>query len=754
MRENENRTVFRPVSWCAASLAFTVCLLGQPQTGTPVPRGVRPLALSQTQYRLRAGERTAIVAPQETIDFIRNAKARTVTINGVPRRGFVVGPNMRGDQVVLAASLTMKPGEYAVTVSAVGPAGEVRAAAVNVILDAMQPVPSNTTVPPVVLLNGYQFPSLLDLLTLDTCPVSTSSPPSSETFGSLQTQLIGAGAPMVYFFDNCVEDPNDYIENLGNVLGDVLNLIRYDNGALVPQVDLVAHSMGGLIVRSYLSGLQTNGTFSPPINPRVRKFIEIATPNFGSFYAAQANASFYSFALGTQGHEMVPGSPLLWNLARWNQGGDDLRGVDALAIVGDGLNWTGLSNESLATASDGVVSLTSASLGFARDLSRTRVLPYCHTSLFCGVGIAETQDTATIVVSFLQNTSEWMNYGTSLGDLSEYGGLYLAYQTATRQWQSDLTGVSFGGAPLADGEASSEIYYAEFVQPVTGALQFTSQSLGTFSCGSYTEPVGYYSAVRCKSGPIIESVTPLVTSAAGWVIQPGSITLNGVGFGEQCSTCGVWAYPGPVALPVSSWTNSTITTSLPANFSGFVQFLVDASSGSDVINGIAQAPPAISLSSGQLQFSYTDGGTSPPSQTITVANSGGGTFTWSASASASWITLSAATGVLTVGVNPATLSVGPHTGTITISAAGVPNSPQTITVTLIVTAPAPASPSIALSPNQANFAYAAGGLTPLPQSILISNAGGGTLSWSASSNASWLTATPSRDCSINPHAFD
>ena len=96
----------------------------------------------------------------------------------------------------------------------------------------------------------------------------------------------------------------------------------------------------------------------------MRKVVFIAEPNFGSFIAQD---------IGTQTAEMIPGSPLLWELATWNQGSDDLRGVDAVAIVGNAGSWNNLSN-----ASDGVVSLTSGSIGFARDQSRTRILPYCH----------------------------------------------------------------------------------------------------------------------------------------------------------------------------------------------------------------------------------------------------------------------------------------------------------------------------------------------------------------------------------------
>ena len=275
---------------------------------------VRPLTIFQTRYRLRAGESTKIDAPPETLDFVRNAKSRTVTIEGQQGRGFVVGPNVRGDQVLLGASLTIKPGEYAVILSAVSGTGEERAAAVNVTLDPLQTVPSGSTVPPVVLLNGWQSLGV-GLNGLSTCPTSTPE----ETFGQLGSELMNQNnVPVVYWFDNCVEDLNGPIEDLGNILGDVLNLIRYTNGTLVPEVDLVSHSMGGLIVRAYLAGMQSGYSFAPPANPRIRKFVEIATPNFGSFLAA----NYYKLGvdlIGTQALEMLPGSNFLWQLNTWNQ---------------------------------------------------------------------------------------------------------------------------------------------------------------------------------------------------------------------------------------------------------------------------------------------------------------------------------------------------------------------------------------------------------------------------------------------------
>ena len=87
--------------------------------------------------------------------------------------------NVNGDKALLAASLTMKPGEYVVTVSAVSPAGEERKATINVTVDALPVVPLGGLTPPVVLLNGWQF----SVLPPSTCPMEPTG--SVATFGHL-----------------------------------------------------------------------------------------------------------------------------------------------------------------------------------------------------------------------------------------------------------------------------------------------------------------------------------------------------------------------------------------------------------------------------------------------------------------------------------------------------------------------------------------------------------------------------------------
>ncbi len=104
---------------------------------------------------------------------------------------------------------------------------------------------------------------------------------------------------------------------------------------------------------------------------------------------------------------------------------------------------------------------------------------------------------------------------------------------------------------------------------------------------------------------------------------------------------------------------------------------------------------AIGLNPSTFQFTATLGGNKPPTQTLSVQNTGasGSTLNWSAAVNASWLTLSPAGGSLasgvsqnvTLSINIANLAVGVHNATITISDPNANNSPQTTTVKLTIT---------------------------------------------------------------------
>jgi hypothetical protein len=164
-------------------------------------------------------------------------------------------------------------------------------------------------------------------------------------------------------------------------------------------------------------------------------------------------------------------------------------------------------------------------------------------------------------------------------------------------------------------------------------------------------------------------------------------------------------------------------------------------------SGGTPPPPTLSLSSSSLSFAGTSGGANPAGQGVTVSNIGTGTLTWTAASNQNWLTVSPAsgtnTGTLTIGANLAGLGAGTYSGTVTVSGGG---SSKPITAVLTVAAPPaspPASPALSVSPTSLTFSATAGGASPAAQTVGISNSGGGTLSWTASSNQAWLFVSPS-----------
>ncbi len=151
--------------------------------------------------------------------------------------------------------------------------------------------------------------------------------------------------------------------------------------------------------------------------------------------------------------------------------------------------------------------------------------------------------------------------------------------------------------------------------------------------------------------------------------------------------------------------------------------------------------PAIALNSLGLSFTSQQGNSPPPPQVLTVNNRGGGRLSWNATTNTSWLTLShsSGTGNGTVTISPVTssLGVGTHTGNITVSAPGA--QPVSIPVTFIVTPPVAIPPVIGVSASSLSFTTQQSGSNPTAQPLSIRNTGGGTLTWTATDNAAWLT---------------
>jgi hypothetical protein len=93
-----------------------------------------------------------------------------------------------------------------------------------------------------------------------------------------------------------------------------------------------------------------------------------------------------------------------------------------------------------------------------------------------------------------------------------------------------------------------------------------------------------------------------------------------------------------------------------------------------------------------------------------------------------------------INISTTGLAAGTYSATVTINASGATNTPRTIPVTLTITAAA--MPTISRTPSTLTFTATQGGANPANQTVTIANSGTGTLSWTASDNAAWLTVTP------------
>lgn len=174
---------------------------------------------------------------------------------------------------------------------------------------------------------------------------------------------------------------------------------------------------------------------------------------------------------------------------------------------------------------------------------------------------------------------------------------------------------------------------------------------------------------------------------------------------------------------------------LAAEMLGLAQLITPPSAPGVPVN------PAIGASPTSFSFAATQGGANPATQTVTISNTGGGTLSWTAGETATWLTLSPASGTangaVTLSATTGTLTAATYTGTVTLSG-GTGVTPVTVPVTFTVAA-ASVPPAIGASPTSFSFAAAQGAANPTFQLLNITNPGGGTLTWSITDNQTWLT---------------
>ncbi|HEX7287913.1 MAG TPA: N,N-dimethylformamidase beta subunit family domain-containing protein, partial [Candidatus Angelobacter sp.] len=208
-------------------------------------------------------------------------------------------------------------------------------------------------------------------------------------------------------------------------------------------------------------------------------------------------------------------------------------------------------------------------------------------------------------------------------------------------------------------------------------------------------------------------VTALAATANPLVPTPSSLTFNGnfqaaspapqtVQLGGTTSGILAWTAvstapwlsvtPGSGTTPVTLQVSANTSGLAGGTYTGSIRVTSLAAPNSplniSVTLNVIVPPPAIVLSPASMSFQALTGQASPPAQTLQILNGGTGSFSWTASSNASWLTISGASGAtpatINVSANSAGLAAGVYTGSITVSATGIANSPQTLPVTLSV----------------------------------------------------------------------
>lgn len=259
----------------------------------------------------------------------------------------------------------------------------------------------------------------------------------------------------------------------------------------------------------------------------------------------------------------------------------------------------------------------------------------------------------------------------------------------------------------------------------SSSIQVDANNSG-LAAGSYSGHV-IVTASGVTNSPMSVLVTLVVAAAAPspyvMVATPTTLAFTGaVGSSPACQSLTVDDTTPGGPLPVvlssdSSWLtvtpasgNTKVVVSVCVKTTGLSagsqtgHIIVTATGpntvGQTVNNSPMSVPVSLVMTAAQsstltaspsaMAFSAVVGGAAPASQSLTIGETPAGAVPFTVTADQAWMTLSAASGTtssaIQVGANISGLAAGNYTGHVITTAAGMTNSPMSVTVTLAVTA--------------------------------------------------------------------
>jgi hypothetical protein len=297
---------------------------------------------------------------------------------------------------------------------------------------------------------------------------------------------------------------------------------------------------------------------------------------------------------------------------------------------------------------------------------------------------------------------------------------------------------------------------------VTVAVNPTGLAAGTYNGTVTITSAGATGSPKTVSVSLTVSATPVLTATpttlsftyqtggATPAAQPISVSSSGSALSFTTAAAGgTWLS----ATPASGTTPGTVSvavnpTGLAAGtYNGTVTITSAGATGSPQtvsVGLVVSAPPTLNATPTTLSFSYQIGGATPPTQPISVSSSGAALSFTTAASGGTWLSATPASGTtpgtVNVAVNPAGLAAGTYNGTVTITSTGATGSPQTVSVSLVVSAAPP--PVLTASPTTLSFNYQIGAATPATQPVSVTSSGAALSFTAVASGGTWLSATP------------
>lgn len=322
------------------------------------------------------------------------------------------------------------------------------------------------------------------------------------------------------------------------------------------------------------------------------------------------------------------------------------------------------------------------------------------------------------------------------------GSLQFAYQIGgAAPPPQNITAFS-SGAPLNFTATAASVGNWLFVSPSNGV---TSTVLSIFvnpiglSAGVYSGTVTV-AAGGSSNGSQTEAVTLVVSASPTVTVTPGALSFSyqqggsaappqsllvssGATTSFTASAASVGGWLG--VNPTSAATTSAVVVSVfpsglaPGSYGGSVSISTAAGVQNIPVTLVVTAPSTVAVSPSSLTFSYSIGGAIPPAQSLLFSGgSSSPSFSATASSAGNWLALgsSISPGGVSVSVNPTGLGAGVYSGTVTVTESG--GSPQSVPVTLVVSA----SQGFSVSPSSLAFSVASGAAPRRTQALTVAAA--------------------------------